>query len=417
MRSHRRARALSTFILVIVSLGQGQEKLSLAQAIEVALRQNPALEAARQEIGLASGRFWSEVSPSPPTLTLTREYIPAGRNAAQFQEQSVALNQNIDFPVSWYLKGEHLALSRRQAEARVQSSTVSLIASVKIAYFTARGCIDKLELAKENVSIARDFSRRAEIRFKTGEATHLEFQTSKVQYGQAQQALERASKEERVSRSRLLYLLGSKVEGSGQSSVSLDSLEYSPAAGTLEGHLATAGRINPQLSYQRSKSGAASASASLAWWNMMPAFSLSYLWQSRDGNSGYYGFGVGVSLPLWALFDHRGKIEEASAALRASEFELTNAENRIGIEIQQAWLDLKESEHLIELYVRDLLKQSEEVDRTARVSYSSGEITYLEYLQARQLLIQSRSEYIDALVQANASKAKLEEAVGKLPNE
>ena len=417
MCSAKWVRAFCTFFFLIASQSPGQQKLSLTQAIELALRQNPALAAARQEIGMASGRFWADISPSPPTLTLTREYIPAGKSPIHFQEESIALNQNIDFPVSWYLKGEHSAQSRRQAEAQVRSSTVSLITKVKIAYYTARACVDKLELARENVTIARDFSKRAEIRFKAGEATHLEYQTANVQLGQAQQALERASKEERVSRSQLVYLLGRKVGGAETEPVSLDSLMFSPVVGSLERNLMMAGQVNPQLSIQRSKKEAASTSASLAWWNVLPGFSLSYLWQSRDGTSGYYGFGVGISLPLWALFDHRGKIEEASAAMRASEFELTDAEHRIGIEIQQAWLDLKESEHLIELYVRDLLKQSEEIDRTARVSYGSGEITYLEYLQARQLLIQSRSDYIDALVQVNASKARLEEAVGILPNE
>lgn len=417
MRSDKRARALCTFFLVIVPLGQAQERLSLAQAIEIALRQNPGLAAARQEMGMASGRFWADVSPPPPTLTLTREYIPAGKSPSQFQEQSIALNQNIDFPVSWYLKGERSSQSRRQAEAQVRSSTVSLIAKVKIAYYTARGCLDKLELARENVTIARDFSQRAEIRFKAGEATPLEYQTSRVQLGQAQQALERATKEERVSRSQLMFLLGRREEGRGTVPVPLDSLEYSPATGSLERNLIMADQVNPRLSFLRSKKEAASTSASLAWWNVLPGLSLSYLWQSRDGNSGYYGFGVGVSLPLWALFDHRGKIEEASAALRASEFELNNTENRIGIEIEQAWLELKESERLIDLYLSEILKQSEEVDRTARVSYGSGEITYLEYLQARQLLIQSRSEYIDAMVQVNASRARLEEAIGALPNE
>jgi len=417
MRSDKRARAFCTFFLLIVFQTQGQERLSIAQAIEIALRQNPGLAAARQELGMASGRFWSDVSPPPPTLTLTREYIPAGRSPAQFQEQSIALNQNLDFPVSWYLKGEHSAQSRRQAEAQVRTSTVSLIARVKIAYYTARGCLDKLELAGENVTIARDFSQRAEIRFKAGEATHLEYQTSRVQLGQVLQALERSKKEERVSRSQLMFLLGKKEEGRVEVPVSLDSLEYSPASGSLERNLTMADQVNPQLSFMRLKKEAASTSASLAWWNVLPGLSISYLRQSRDGNSGYYGFGVGVSLPLWALFDHRGKIEAASAALRASEFELKDTENRIEVEIQQAWLELKESERLIELYLSDLLEQSEEVDRTARVSYASGEITYLEYLQARQLLIQSRSEYIDALVQVNASKARLEEAIGAMPNE
>ena len=47
----------------------------------------------------------------------------------------------------------------------------------------------------------------------------------------------------------------------------------------------------------------------------------------------------------------------------------------------------------------------------------AGEITYIEFLQARQTLILARGTYIDALYHYNAAIAQLEKAVGRTLSE
>jgi len=65
------------------------------------------------------------------------------------------------------------------------------------------------------------------------------------------------------------------------------------------------------------------------------------------------------------------------------------------------------------LYATELLPQSKEVFRVADASYQAGEISYLEYLQARQTLTSAHLGYVDALLQYNTAFARLEYAVGR----
>jgi outer membrane protein TolC len=69
-------------------------------------------------------------------------------------------------------------------------------------------------------------------------------------------------------------------------------------------------------------------------------------------------------------------------------------------------------ERQIILHQTDILPQADEVYRIALKSYEAGEITYIEYLQARQIRITSRNEYVEELARYCTSIAKLEYAVG-----
>jgi len=67
----------------------------------------------------------------------------------------------------------------------------------------------------------------------------------------------------------------------------------------------------------------------------------------------------------------------------------------------------------VELYISDILPQAEEVYRSASASYNAGEITYLEFLQARQTLISASSNYTNALFSYYRSIFTLEETIGQ----
>ena len=78
-----------------------------------------------------------------------------------------------------------------------------------------------------------------------------------------------------------------------------------------------------------------------------------------------------------------------------------------------AFTDHENNLKQVKLYVSDILPQAEEIYRTAIKSYEAGEITYIEFLQAKQTLINSRNNYINILFNYNRSIFTIEEIVGK----
>jgi outer membrane protein TolC len=155
----------------------------------------------------------------------------------------------------------------------------------------------------------------------------------------------------------------------------------------------------------------------LAWSSFLPNLNASYYRQTVDGNSDFYGVSFGISLPLWFLFDQRGQIQEASANLNIAESDLQSLNNFISVNVKNAFLEMKNDERQIILHQTDILPQAEEVYRTALASYEAGDITYIEFLQARQTLISSRNEYVEELARYCTSLVKLEFAVGASINQ
>ena len=65
------------------------------------------------------------------------------------------------------------------------------------------------------------------------------------------------------------------------------------------------------------------------------------------------------------------------------------------------------------MHYTTLSRLSEEIFRTANSSYDAGELTYLEYLQAKQTLVGSKNNYNNALFDYYESLFKIEEIIGQ----
>jgi cobalt-zinc-cadmium resistance protein CzcA len=113
------------------------------------------------------------------------------------------------------------------------------------------------------------------------------------------------------------------------------------------------------------------------------------------------------------MLDQRGRILEASSNVSSAEAEFKKVNNDVYAKTQAAFAEFKHEEKQVQFYVQDILPQAKEIFRTASKSYEAGEITYMEFLQAQQTLINSKGSYADALLSYNLSIVTIEEAIGK----
>ncbi len=392
------------------ALSQSAEHLSLKAAIEIALQHNPEVVGARRGVDAAKGRFWRGISPPPASLSVGYDYIPTGSGLNDYGERFVGVSQSFDFPTTIALRGSFLSYETDAAEAGSQATSLSVAMQVKFAYYSVLASRQKFALSEENLTIADDFARKAEIRLNVGEGTNLEYLTARVQRTQAQNAVDVARNDLRVAASELTFALGGDP---GREFILTDSLTYRPYPLVMEALVEEAHQLNPHLQSASFRLNAASVNRTIAWSSILPSFSLSYSRQWQVGNPNLYGVAFGISLPIWFLLDQRGQVNEATAEHAKVESELTSTRNRVTLEVTNAYREFKNNERQVQLYNTDLLPQADEVYRAAAASYQAGEITYIEFLQARQTLISARSTYIDALYHYNTAIAQLEKAVGR----
>jgi outer membrane protein TolC len=396
-----------------LAFSQLTERLSLKEAIDIALEYNPEIVGARRGVDAARARFWRGISPPPASLSVGYDYIPTGSGIKDYGERVIGVSQSFEFPTTMAFRGSSLSSEIDAAAGDLMSTSLSITMQVKLTYYGVLAKTQKLRLAEENLEIADDFARKAEIRLSVGEATNLEQLTAKVQRTQAHNAVEVARNELGLATGELAFALGRGRGQSGQEFILTDSLAYRPITLLLEPLVEQADLSNPQIQSARFRLNAASANRTIAWSSILPSFSVSYSWQVQGSNPNLHGVAFGISLPIWFLLDQRGQVQEMTAEHARVESELTLKRNFVNLDVKNAYHEVKNDERQVQLYNTDLLPQADEVYRTAAASYNAGEITYLEFLQARQTLISARSTYIDALYHYNTALAQLEKAVGR----
>lgn len=390
-------------------------EFSLERAISFALENNPAILIAQSEIDASKGRYTKNFWLPSPKLSLVYEAVPTGSSLKHFGERYIEVNQSIEYPAGIYYKALSLSRESDAVEEELNLRKLQITVQVKNKYFQALAGSEKVKTNEQNMMVLNDFLLKTESRLNIGEGTNLEYLTAKVHYKEAQNLLNEYKNDLRNAINELALTLGlddtSELEG-----ISLtDSLTSIPSNLKLDELLLKA-EANPSLRITRLNLEKASYDRKLAWAKLLPGFDLSYNRETIGNDNRFYGVALGISIPLWFMFNERGEIQEASAKKRSAEHEFRFKKNEIITGIKNSFNNFQNQRRQLNTYRNEILALSEEVYRIAGASYDAGEISYLEFLQARQTFISARITFIDVLLKYNLSLVSLEEAVGSTLN-
>lgn len=389
------------------------KKLSLHDAIELGLTNNPSIKGAIENISASKGRYLSGISLPQPDIGVSYEYIPVNSGINNHSERTFEIRQSFEFPSIYFLKGEKFGKEEEIAFYKLKLIERSIVNQIQTNYYKILAKQFLVKSAEENLLISEQFFKKTEIRHNVGEGTNIERLTAKVQFTEARNNLEVLKNELKTAFAELNYSLGYGNQNYNSVYKLTDSLFFEDIKLDMEQISKSIQETNPQIRIAQLNNGISSVENKLAWSSLLPNFNLAYFKQMRDGNNGFYGASFGISVPLWFMFEQKGKIQEANANLSISESELQLAKNEITLKLRSSFTDYENNQKLIKLYTSDLLPQAEEIYRTVIKSYDAGELTYLDYLLAKQTLTNSRNSYIKALFDYYQSVFRIEEIVGQ----
>ena len=384
-----------------LAMAQGTAKLSLAEALAKAERQNLDLAAARERRGFALAGIQVAKQRPNPTLgfSVARDAPHEGATLDQPLEIGPKRGRRVEVA-----KGE-VALTDLEIAALSRQVRHSVRDAFHQAEFARAVSAQKGNL----LALARRLREIAKTRFDAGDVAQLEVVQADLEVARADAELQLAQQEEEVSAARLNARLNEPASTRWEFTDGLDTLPAAPTADELN---TRAYQLNPDLQRARQEQAIEQARTNLLRADRIPDFSVGV---GADFNSpGAYTAGLrgqfSVSLPLFSR--NQGEIAQSVATQHQLSRQLMAAQRTMESEVQAAGLEFGARSSQVKIFHDSLVPAAARLTGMAEDSYKAGQSNILTVLDAQRNASQVNRDYLDSLLAAHAAFATLEEVVG-----
>ena len=300
-----------------------------------------------------------------------------------------------------------------------QSSTVqSILLSATVAFYQVQANIAALDAALEAERASSESFKAADARYKAGISTPADKLQAQTAY--AQLTLTRITSEGNLQTAygNLANVMGLPAN----QKISLATSTTVTSTGTLENVntlIEQASNRRPDLIASEAQLKAAEANIEASKSAAKPTISISMSNNLQDGsnlaNSNNSTLGLTVAIPLFNGYapTYRIHAAEATADLRAAQRDRLRLQ--ISLDVWSAYQNLRTA--LESVTATDVLvKSAEESYRVALGRYKAGVGNIIDTLNAQSALASARQQKIQAMLNANITRATLAQAMGALDN-
>jgi len=385
-------------------------RLTRAEAIALALANNPQLAIAREQTNqFRAARVKARAIPDP-SISASLDNQSGFFRSGSGGTKNIGAGLTVPFPDKLRLQGAVATGDVKAAEANYSALRHQLAALTSQAYDSLLVAIRHLTDTKESLQLSSDFLNRTQSRFDAGMVPRLDVIKARVDVAQATNNLISGNRDIANAQAALDRLIGRPL---GQPVVVTDSLaipDEIPNLEQLEPIALTSRAELAGIAAQRKGAGAATALSKEFW---LPDLNLGV---GRDLTPGApsTAFSTGIAFPFPLLFWQHTRGEIAQARSRERELAATERDLRasIGEDVRTAYATATAALRQARYIHDELLPAAREAFRSASASYTIGGSSAFEVIEARRTLVGAETQYTDALSAANTSRADLERALG-----
>jgi outer membrane protein TolC len=407
-------------------------KLSLEDAVKLAILQNKQLLATLQEKEIARGQVIESYQEALPNVSATGTYTRLDKvNTFDVGDISIALgdvdNYSVDLTVSQPLfRGGRIGAALRAAKLAellsdevVRSALQGTIYEVALAYYDALLFQHQYEVNDDAVRSATVHLEDVITKRKLGVASDYDVLRAEVDVTNFRAEMIKQKNNVDLAKTRLLRAMGVLQRGDIELA---DKLEYRPIRPVLEESLKIAHENRPDL-YQAELNvrlqKEALRVAKSQYWPQIDAF-FQELWGKPDPSStttnewgDTWNAGVSVQLSIFDGLGREGRVHQQKATLDQSRYRLANTQEQAFLEIRQSLLTLRNAEEFVESQKMNRSRAREGL-RLAEVGYREGIASEVEVSDARSALTTARGLYFESVYGHAVSRLNLQLAMGIL---
>ena len=399
MRTGTRAVAVCAVVCLHAVAAAAQSKvMTLAEVLARAREQAPqivsarlALEESRGRLAGASVRFQSN-----PQI----DAAIGNRNGpdTRFTDLELGLGQSFEPGArrSARIDGANAAIAQTSANAEEVTRTVLRLAAS--AYYRAVHANERIKLLNATYELASSVYSAADRRFKAGDIAVLDVNIARASLARVRAEREGAEASKSIALGELGQLLGL------QSEVDVDGSLSRPGETDLNAALQTAAE-RPELRALEAGIQEAEAELRLGLSFSKPEYGVGVRYAREEGDQIVLG-GMTVTLPMFSKGQEQRAVGSARAArLRA---ELDAARSRVQIEVRAAFDAYNRRLAAVRMLETDAIPGLDENEQLTTRSFEVGQLGLPELLLIRREILDTRSQYLDALLEAALARIDLD---------
>lgn len=421
-----------------------QGDLTMESAVRIALRQNPDILKALEEIRRTRGAILEVRAEALPQLTLTSTYDHQAPELIEFGGgggggAGALPGAPAPAGMSSVNRSWRVALEVRQLiydGGRVASALEIAKFTEDISLFQLRDTVDKviarvrtqftqvlirrglIQVQEESVKLQQDLLSDQKNRFEAGTVPRFNVLRAEVELANVQPSLIRARNAYLVGQLELARSLGLEPDAAGKPTFNaVGNLGMEPRTIALAQFLDIARGRRPFLKAQRMQILSDKEQIKIALAGYKPRVEFRGGGEMRntrlrddldDYINGWF-FGVSGSWNIFDGFATAGRVDQARARLESSKISYDDAVRQVELEVQQAYSNLLTARETVRSLGKNV-EQALEALRLANERFSAGAGTQLDVLDARVALTRARITELEARGEYNIALAELDRA-------
>jgi outer membrane protein, heavy metal efflux system len=415
-RHFRRFAPTTIFFLLLVgtSAAQNTTRISLDQAIDLALAHNHSIQATRTLILQNQAQEITANLRPNPTLGADAQFVPIF-NPQDFSADYLNETQQLDIGIGYLFERgrkrqrrlqaarDQTAVTRAQvtdAERTLAFNVGQQFVSVLLAESTLQFALQDLQSFQQTVDIG-------EAQFKAGSIGEGDYLKIKLQLLQFQTDVSSA----RLAKTQALVGLRALL---GYNAVPADydvigDLAYQPLKGNLEDFQMRGLRERPDFQ-------AAELGITVARSQILLAKANAKVDVNGTGDFSHVGaqstasFFVNFDLPVFNR--NQGEIARTGYALTQAEQQQQAASDTVLSDVANAYEAVRSNDEVVQLYTSGYLKQAQDSRDISQYAYKRGAASLLDFLDAERSYRLVQLAYRQALASYMTALEQLKEAVG-----
>ena len=401
-------------------------RLTLAEIVDVGLRNNTATRLAWANAQTAAATYGSERGAWLPTVdgdvSASRIKTVATQGRTSVQQSVLAPSLTLSYLLFDFggrtgrIEG---ARQRLFSAGFTQNATIqSVVLQIEVAYFQYLANRSLVGAQRTSLQEAETNLSAAEERRRVGVATIADVLQARTAASQAQLDLQTTEGNLQTARGALALSLGLPANLPYDVDSTVTEAPVAALADSVDALIAAALQGRPDLAAARAEAEAARAGISETRANLLPSLNLSatggrtYATTIPNGANSY-NVGVELTIPLFNGFSRQYDLRAARFQAEAASAQAESFRQQVVYQVFSSYYALQTATRRVRT-AEDLVASAQQSDEVALGRYKGGVGSVLDLLQAQTALASARAQRVDARLAWSVALAQLAHDSGVL---